>query len=488
MKSIRRQLTVRLSAALLAAVALAATSLFFAARHAALSEFDATLAARAELLESAIEEDDGNLELEFNLHRLPAWESPDHPTHYAVHSASGELLIASPHWTATGFPQPPPDSTSPSIADLQRADRNYRVLHTAFDAADDTDMAYQGLHLSIARDRSSLDAGLRRAAWLGAATALASLAILIPLLQRTLRSSLQPLEEFARRTDAIDPGKPPVTMETASLPAELSPIAAKLNELLARVHSSILRERRFARDVAHELRTPVAELRALAELASQWTDEATPEAFSQVLEITSEMEAMVASLTLLNRLEASASPITREPVNLSPILLRLIERSSTSAAAAGIRLSCPDLSSAITWETDATLWKAAASNLLGNAHQPQSPRLAHHHQSDTLQLHSPQSRSVPPPRGPFPYDSAVLAQGQSPFRLPALRPRSHHRRIRHLPPQSRIHPRPDRRRTTRRHHDRKQPPGRAQRTILITYGTVSPRLTSPRPSPSGWFR
>ena len=367
MKSIRRQLTVRLSAALLAAVALAAASLFFAARHAALAEFDATLTARAELLESAIEEDDGHLELEFNLHRLAAWESPDHPTHYAIHSACGDLLIASPHWTTTGFPRPTPNPTAPTVTDFQRADRNYRVLHTVFDAADDTDMAYQGLHLSIARDRSSLDAGLRRAAWLGAATALASLAILVPLLQRTLRSSLQPLEEFARRTDAIDPAKPPVTMETASLPAELSPIAAKLNELLARVHSSILRERRFARDVAHELRTPVAELRTLAELATRWTDEATPEAFSQVLDITSEMEAMVASLTLLNRLEASASPITREPVNLSPILHRLIERSSTAAAAAGLQLSLPDLSSPITWETDATLWKAAASNLLGNA-------------------------------------------------------------------------------------------------------------------------
>lgn len=367
MKSIRRQLTVRLSAALLAAVTLAAASLFFAARHAALAEFDATLTARAELLESAIEEDDGHLELEFNLHRLAAWESPDHPTHYAVHSASGELLIASPHWTTTGFPLPPLHSPSPTVADLQRADRNYRVLHTVFDAGDDTEMAYQGLHLSIARDRSSLDAALHKAAWLGAATALASLAILIPLLQHTLRSSLQPLEEFARRTDAIDPGKPPVTMETASLPAELSPIASKLNELLARVHASILRERRFARDVAHELRTPVAELRALAELATRWTDEATPAAFSQVLEITSEMEAVVASLTLLNRLEANASPISCEPVNLSPILLRLIERSSPAAAAAGLRLSCPDLSSAITWETDATLWKAAASNLLGNA-------------------------------------------------------------------------------------------------------------------------
>ena len=48
---------------------------------------------------------------------------------------------------------------------------------------------------------------------------------------------------------------------------ELKPIVGRLNELLGRIEGAFRRERRFTSNVAHELRTPIAELRALAEVA-----------------------------------------------------------------------------------------------------------------------------------------------------------------------------------------------------------------------------
>ena len=51
------------------------------------------------------------------------------------------------------------------------------------------------------------------------------------------------------------------------LATELRPICQCINELLDRVEAGFKRERQFNANVAHELRTPIAELRTLAEVA-----------------------------------------------------------------------------------------------------------------------------------------------------------------------------------------------------------------------------
>jgi hypothetical protein len=57
---------------------------------------------------------------------------------------------------------------------------------------------------------------------------------------------------------ALDPGH---------APKEVAPLVASLNALFDRVRASIENERRFTADAAHELRTPLAALRAQAQVA-----------------------------------------------------------------------------------------------------------------------------------------------------------------------------------------------------------------------------
>ena len=61
--------------------------------------------------------------------------------------------------------------------------------------------------------------------------------------------------------------------EGAGAPRELEPIYEKLNDLLARIEAGFERERRFSADLAHEMRTPVAELKMLAEVAMKWPEQ-----------------------------------------------------------------------------------------------------------------------------------------------------------------------------------------------------------------------
>jgi two-component system sensor histidine kinase QseC len=82
----------------------------------------------------------------------------------------------------------------------------------------------------------------------------------------------------------------------------LLPVYREINELLGRVEQTIERERSFAGAAAHELRTPLAELRATAEVAIRWPESgAASSALHEILAIGREMERLVEFLLLLSR-------------------------------------------------------------------------------------------------------------------------------------------------------------------------------------------
>jgi two-component system OmpR family sensor kinase len=102
----------------------------------------------------------------------------------------------------------------------------------------------------------------QRAAHLAARTAM-PFALLIPALALLIvwivRRSVAPVESFAeslRRRAPDAPGPLP----DAGLPDEVRPLVAGMNDLLARLHDSVERERAFIADAAHELRTPLTAL------------------------------------------------------------------------------------------------------------------------------------------------------------------------------------------------------------------------------------
>ncbi len=87
-----------------------------------------------------------------------------------------------------------------------------------------------------------------------------------------LRRQLRPLHDLAGALQQ----RSPFNLEAVRLrrvPAELAPVVSSVNALFARVSDAIQRERGFTAVAAHELRTPLATLRVLAESASETEDE-----------------------------------------------------------------------------------------------------------------------------------------------------------------------------------------------------------------------
>ncbi|MBI1355157.1 MAG: HAMP domain-containing protein [Acidobacteria bacterium] len=79
--------------------------------------------------------------------------------------------------------------------------------------------------------------------------------------------SLKPVDELTREARAIDEKDLQTRLSVPATGDELQRLAETLNDLLARIEGSVRSVVRFTGDAAHELRTPVAVIRASAELA-----------------------------------------------------------------------------------------------------------------------------------------------------------------------------------------------------------------------------
>jgi len=145
-----------------------------------------------------------------------------------------------------------------------------RVIDEPSDSADNT---YRpGIHvkkgaavvITLAVSRAELDEQLAMVLTSLLVAAAGLLVGTILLLNLTIRRVLRPLHEVCNQASGIDEESLDNRFPVRSMPRELQPICSRLNDLLSRLETAFRRQRRFAANVAHELRTPIAELRSLA--------------------------------------------------------------------------------------------------------------------------------------------------------------------------------------------------------------------------------
>lgn len=145
--------------------------------------------------------------------------------------------------------------------------------------------------------------------------ALPALAILLVI---AIGFALAPVRQLARDVATRAPDRlDALPIET--LPAEVRPLVTRLNTLFADIVRALENERRFTADAAHELRTPLAALKAQAQVALASVD--APErqhALTQILVGCDRATHLVAQLLTLARLDADTSHPTQD-VALRPI-------------------------------------------------------------------------------------------------------------------------------------------------------------------------
>lgn len=134
------------------------------------------------------------------------------------------------------------------------------------------------------------------------------LAMALPLLALLIwwavRQGTAPLRALGKTLAARDAqALAPVTLP--DVPAEMAPMLDALNQLFGRITTMVASERRFTADAAHELRTPIAAIRAQAQVALAERDDAErAHALRATLAGCDRATRLVEQLLLLSRLEA----------------------------------------------------------------------------------------------------------------------------------------------------------------------------------------
>jgi signal transduction histidine kinase len=175
------------------------------------------------------------------------------------------------------------------------------------------------LDLVVARNRAELDHSLNRLiAGISGVGLLIALGFAL-LVRFAVGYGLRPLRLVAEQTAAIGPDQLSGRFDEKGVPDELRPIIGRLNDLMARLETAFERERRFSANLAHELRTPVAELKTAAEVALRWPGASHEENYREVLEISDQMQTMIESLLALARPGRSAAAGTPEVIGVAAV-------------------------------------------------------------------------------------------------------------------------------------------------------------------------
>jgi len=196
------------------------------------------------------------------------------------------------------------------------------------------------------------------------------LTIALPLLLLGLwwnvRSGLQPLQRLRqvllrRDTQTLAPVSLPET------PQEVQPLLDALNDLLQRLALRMETERRFTADAAHELRTPIAAIRAQAQVALSSTtdDQVRQQALQDTLVGCDRASRVVEQLLTLARVEGPQD-VASEPFRLDQLAQQVLADLTPDALRRGqtLELLAPG---PLQLNGQSTLWHILLRNLIDNA-------------------------------------------------------------------------------------------------------------------------
>lgn len=182
----------------------------------------------------------------------------------------------------------------------------------------------------------------------------------------SVRVGLRPLQDVRealvkREPHALEP------LQLNDLPHEVKPLVDALNDLLMRLADRMQTERRFTADAAHELRTPIAAIRAQAQVAlgAVGQDEVRQQALQATLAGCDRATRLVTQLLSLARVEG-AEMVTTEPVRLHDVLQTVCADLTPDALRRDqtLTLSVPK----DVWVLgQTTLWEMVMRNLIDNA-------------------------------------------------------------------------------------------------------------------------
>jgi signal transduction histidine kinase len=224
--------------------------------------------------------------------------------------------------------------TSQAQEGFGHADLDGREFCTYVMWLPDRSMQIQIAEAEQERDVTLVDIGLP-----GVAAMLSSIALLVGLSSWALRRSTSSIAAMAQDLARRRPGDTqPLTAHNA--PRELQPVTAAVNELFERYAVVLRREREFTAVAAHEMRTPIAGLRTMAQVAMlARTDQERATALEGVMTGVDRCAHLITQLLTLARVDTAVDPGQEvESIDLSSVVRAVADELASEVRARGLEL------------------------------------------------------------------------------------------------------------------------------------------------------
>lgn len=220
--------------------------------------------------------------------------------------------------------------------------------------------------LQLAQDRSVDEEFRRRFGLLVVAVlvcgALASALIAL----RVTHRALQPLAQMTASLHRVGPHHLHERLAPADWPRELKPLATAFAEMLERLENSFTRLSQFSADLAHELRTPIANLRGEAEVILRRAR--SSEEYREVIESSvaecERLSHLIDQLLFLARADAAETPLQRERFAARVAVEKIAAYFDSVAEERGVTIRCQGEGEVA---ADSALFDRAISNLIDNS-------------------------------------------------------------------------------------------------------------------------
>jgi two-component system heavy metal sensor histidine kinase CusS len=340
-------------------------------RHA-FAEDNAVLEDKIAALRADFHESGANVFVE----ELNARREDEHPAYwirildsqsrtYAETPGMDRLLPPEIFPSSPAFAEPSANRQKPASAVAGR--KNYRRGAKLFSlVALNEESGGQAFTLQVAQDRSSDERVERNFAVLfiivlsGSVLASALIATVVT------KQGLRPLREMTQSLGRIGPTHLKERVAPASWPLELQPLAIAFDDMLERLDDSFTRLSQFSADLAHELRTPVANMMGEAQVALT-RDRSVAEYRETIESVASECERLsriVDNLLFVARVDAAREPIERKRFDARKAAEKISAFYQTIADDRHVTISCSGEGQIY---ADPDLFERAVGNLLDNA-------------------------------------------------------------------------------------------------------------------------
>jgi signal transduction histidine kinase len=313
-RSVRFRITALAAAALIVVLSGAGLAVLRLQQRELLRNLDRSLATRAEAL--------ATLDVDAAGAGGPLELANDAGAEVVVQIVSNDSVVVA--GTANALELDPIGPTGPAagdlgsdslrtVSDLPIEDDRYRILSRRLDS---------GRTLHVAENIDDLDNLLAELRFGLVLTGVVSVTLLSAGVWWLVGRTLRPVDAIRAEVASISGGPVDRRVPVPNTGDEVALLASTMNEMLGRLHDAGERQRRFVADASHELRSPLARMRAELETA---TDD--PAARASAIEEIDAMSTLVDDLLVLARVDSGEFRVHGRPTDLDDIVLDEVRRS-----------------------------------------------------------------------------------------------------------------------------------------------------------------